>query len=144
MRFFDCFLSIEKAHIVTAENLAGFIQAPNSVDTPTDTENIYNEAVKHGIYYTVNNSYRELYLILGCGYLSVYTDDVMLDYLGPDYSSDTMVSDRIEGPPHKEITPAEAKALRKKSFMAYNLGNSGEFLVIKYADGSCIILALPE
>ena len=144
MRFFDCFKSIEKAHIVTADNLAGFIQALNSVDTPTDTESIYKNDVKHGIYYTVNNYSRELYLILGCGYLSVYTDDVMLDYLEPDYSSDTMVSGGIEEPPHKEITPAEAKALRKKSFMAYNLGNSGEFLVIKYAGGSCIILALPE
>ena len=144
MRFFDCFKSVEKAHIVTADNLARFIQALNSVDTTTASEDIYKETVKHGTYYTINNSYREDYLVLGCGYLSDYSGDVMLDYLEPDYSSDTMVSGEIEEPPQKEITPTEAKALIKKSFMAYNLGNSGEFLVIKYAGGSCIILALPE
>ncbi|MBO5066422.1 MAG: hypothetical protein J6D06_09940 [Clostridia bacterium] len=144
-QYFECTKEVEKAHIVTADNLTRFIQAIYSFETPATSESIYNEAVKHGIYYTVNNSYREDYLVLGCGYLSDYSGNVMLDYyLDPDYKYDTMVSGGIEEPPQKEITPTEAKNLIKKSFMAYNLGNSGEFLVVKYTDSSCTILALPE
>lgn len=153
-QYFECTKEVEKAHIVTADNLASYIQALYSVDTPADTENIYKEAVKHGIYYTINNSYRGDYLY-GCGYIAplhpddfsdddsgsfsgVYTDDYPEHFA---YFSD----ESLPLPPTKELTnKAEAKKLVQNAFMAYNLGNSGEFIVAKFTDGSYIILAIPE
>lgn len=153
-QYFECTKEVEKAHIVTADNLASYIQALYSVDTPADTENIYKEAVKHGIYYTINNSYRGDYLY-GCGYLAplqpddfsdddsgafsgVYTDDYPEQFA---YFSD----ESLPLPPTKELTnKAEAKKLVQNAFMAYNLGNSGEFIVAKFTDGSYTILAIPE
>ena len=153
-QYFECTKEVEKAHIVTADNLASYIQALYSVDTPTASENIYKEAVKHGIYYTTYNFYREDYLY-GCGYMAilspddfsdddsgafsgVYTDDYPEHF---DYFSD----EALPLPPTKELTnKAEAKKLVQNAFMAYNLGNSGEFIVAKFTDGSYTILAIPE
>ena len=153
-QYFECTKEVEKAHIVTADNLASYIQALYSVDTPADTENIYKEAVKHGIYYTINNSYRGDYLY-GCSYIAplhpddfsdddsgafsgVYTDDYPEQFA---YFSD----ESLPLPPTKELTnKAEAKKLVQNAFMAYNLGNSGEFIVAKFTDGNCTILAIPE
>ena len=153
-QYFECTKEVEKAHIVTADNLTSYIQALYSVDTPTASENIYKEAVKHGIYYTINNSYRGDYLY-GCGYIAplhpddfsdddsgafsgVYTDDYPEHFA---YFSD----ESLPLPPTKELTnKAEAKKLVQNAFMAYNLGNSGEFIVAKFTDGSYTILAIPE
>lgn len=153
-QYFECTKEVEKAHIVTADNLASYIQALYSVDTPTASENIYKEAVKHGIYYTINNSYRGDYLY-GCGYIAplhpddfsdddsgafsgVYTDDYPEHFA---YFSD----ESLPLPPTKELTnKAEAKKLVQNAFMAYNLGNSGEFIVAKFTDGSYTILAIPN
>ncbi len=153
-QYFECTKEVEKAHIVTADNLAIFIQALISVDTPPASENIYKNDVKHGIYYTVNNYYREDYLY-GCGYMAILPPDDFSDDDSGAFSEvytdvypehfDYFSDEALPLPPTKELTDkAEAKNLVKNAFMAYNLGNSGEFIVAKFTDGSCTILAIPE
>ena len=153
-QYFECTKEVEKAHIVTADNFASFLQALISVDTPPASENIYNEAVKHGTYYTTYNFYREDYLY-GCGYMApLLPDDFSDDDSGAFSGVYTDVypehfayfsDESLPLPPTKELTnKAEAKKLVQNAFMAYNLGNSGEFIVAKFTDGSYTILAIPE
>lgn len=158
-QYFECKKEVEKAHIVTSDNLARWVQITYDTDS---AEHIYNNTdVKHSTYYAINNYDKDNYLSSGCNYLdtlyadditdysdvlpddySVYYDSLPTSYLYNDYMYDNYC---IVPPPTKDINnKAEAKKMVKNAFMAYNLGNSGEFIVVKFTDGSCTILAIPE
>ena len=121
MHFFDCFKTIENAHIVTADNLAKWVQTNNYYTEAS--ESIYeNTSVKHGTYYTVNNPGKTSYLVNGCEYSTTSYDTFYDNYTAPyDYNTiyegvyaDDVIYEPAPPPPIKEITnTAEAKDIKK-------------------------------
>lgn len=153
-QYFECNKEVEKAHIITSDNLARWAQVLTFEPLTSSVLAFQNADVKHGTYYTINNFCREEYLTFGCDYLTPLMPDEYSDYYTgeiseayPEGSAEyyDFSYDESLAPPIKDITDtAEAASMVKNAFMAYNLGNSGEFIVAKFTDGSCTILAIPE
>ncbi len=153
-QYFECNKEVEKAHIITSDNLARWAQVLTYDPLTSSVLAFQNADVKRGTYYTINNFCREEYLTFGCDYLTPLMPDEYSDYYTgeiseaypeeyPEYYDFSY--DESLAPPIKNITDtAKAANMVKNAFMAYNLGNSGEFIVAKFTDGSCTILAIPE
>lgn len=148
-KYFECTQEVEKAHLITAENLAQWVQSYSFNDITPSYKSVYDAPVKHNSYYTVNNFYREDYLIYGCEYVKeLYTKDYKGDYtdqIPAEFYDDYDEHLPIESPPIKEITnPSEIQRMIENGFMSYNIGSKGSFIVVRFVSGNCTILAIPE
>ena len=112
-----------------------------------DLTYVYGEQEGHLPYFAQNNPYIIDYLT-ECGYcnISSYEDEWYYDeYDTYSYLDGLLGSEEIPSPKQEKITDlATAQKLFDEAFMAYNVGNDGKFLVVKYTDGTGSMLVIPN
>lgn len=151
LKYFACKKEIEKAHLIDVNQVADWIQYDEYYIYGT-SDNGY-----HTTYFSQTNLEISNYLSDGCGYTKIsdlYGDDYYKDdyYYGDDfYVSDNfsnLFSNKNIVEPSLDIREIkdlkEAENLLQKAYLAYNVGNDGDFLVIKYSDGTCNMLVVPN
>lgn len=138
-KYFETKKQIEKAHLADIEEVTRWMQV--------DLTYVYGEQEGHLPYFAQNNPYIIDYLT-ECGYcnISSYEDEWYYDeYDTYSYLDGLLGSEEIPSPKQEEITDlATAQKLFDEAFMAYNVGNDGKFLVVKYTDGTGSMLVIPN
>lgn len=150
LKYFACEKEIEKAHLIDVTQVANWIQY--------DGYYIYEsfDMGYHTPYFSQDNEDVSIYLSDGCGYIKE-SSSYEYDYYEDEYHEDDYyLPDTIFNPfsPENAVEPPldmrdikdleQAKELLKKAFLAYNVGDNGDFLVIKYTDGTCSMLVIPK
>ena len=144
MQFFENNKQIEKAHIVDIDEVCRWINQKN-----------YSDNHLHKIYFTQNCYEITEYLSGGCAYYEYTSPDYYEDEWYDEEYIDSYTTDSfLDGfittekpvlPDAKEFTDMKRiKEMISDSYMAYAVGNSDDFLVVKYSDGTCSMLVLPE
>ena len=92
------------------------------------------DGVPTGLSYSWENYGMSTYLMWGCEYIpkEAYDSDAW-EYYEPVAESDI-----------EKLTPEEAERLREDAFMNYNSADGCKFLVMKHADGTTNVLAVPK
>ncbi len=141
-KYFECKKDIVAAHFVDVNDTAKWMQA-NDFSSWEYTK----ETGLHGTYFSQNNNEIASYMSRGCNYqnINIFSVD------GEIQEVYTPESDYIENEEGYKLTTQEeitdlnfAKALVKDAYMAYNVGNHGKFLVVKFDDGMEAMLVVPE
>lgn len=141
-KYFECKKDIVAAHFVDVNDTAKWMQAKDF-----SSWEYTEETGLHGTYFSQNNNEIASYMSRGCNYQNINifsVDGEIQEVYIPE-------SDYIENEEGYKLTTQEeitdlnfAKALIKDSYMAYNVGNHGKFLVVKFADGMEAMLVVPE
>jgi hypothetical protein len=144
-KYFATDKKVAKAHLVDVNEAARWLQA--------DYYDIFGKQELHMSYFAQNNTYIVSYLSDCCEYYTyglesdeyyLYEDDYD-DWYDEEYDYEPFVTSDIPLPEQEEITDLNlAQKMVDDAFMAYNVGNNGKFLVVKYEDGSCSMLVVPN
>ncbi len=144
-KYFATDKKVEKAHLVDVNEAAQWLQA--------DYSDIFGKQEMHLSYFAQNNTYISSYLADCCEYYNYglesdgydwYEDDYD-DWYDEEYDYGPLDLSDIPLPHQEEITDLNlAQKMVDDAFMAYNVGNEGKFLVVKYTDGSCSMLVVPD
>lgn len=138
MKCFENTRKIEKAHIVGIKEVSDWIN---------------QKEIPHNIYFSQNSYEITEYLSDGCGYKSFSDDYYEDDWYDSEislYNEDIITTilsskNKIATPTQTEITDKEKiREMVNESFMAYAVGDEGNFLVVKYSDSCCTMLVLPD
>ncbi|MBQ8182374.1 MAG: hypothetical protein IJ025_00545 [Clostridia bacterium] len=151
--YFGCKKQVAQAHLVDVNHMAYWMQTFYSYyeDLPYDMDLEYNEqyeqTILHSTHFTQSNDKIYDYLETGCDFYRTtdsYSDYHTELYVDDDYYSDDYNFEQLP-PPREEITDLNvARDMVKKSYFSYNVGNNGKFLMVKYTDGTCSMLVIPE
>lgn len=116
-QYFECKKEITEAHLVNINEVSEWLK----------NEFYPDYDVPHRTYFAQDNTGIDQYLAYGCGYMGK-----------------TFI-DKPNLPKQEQIYDLNfAKDMVKNAYMAYNVGIDGEFLVVKFDDGSCSMLVIPE
>lgn len=143
-KYFECKKDIIAAHFVDVNDVAKWIQAE---DFSSLDYTLYTGL--HGTYFSQNNSEISTYMSRGCNYENITffseNGEISEVYI-PEVEEHYVVDEEsYKITTQEEITDlAYAKKLVKDSYMAYNVGNHGKFLVVKFNDGTEAMLVVPE
>lgn len=151
LKCFECTKEIEKAHVISVDDVCGWIQSYYDV---------YETPIKHGLYFSQMNSDIEEYLVSGCGYLSplyassddffgdeyYYVEDEFYDGYYDEFYDEIISEDyEFKLNPQEIHNKKEIKSLFNQAYLAHKVTGEGhKFLVIKYTDGSCSMLVIPN
>lgn len=142
-KYFECKKDVIAAHFVDVNDVAKWIQMKDEYPSFYDTD--YTGL--HGVYYSQNNNEISTYMSRGCNYQNI----TFFSENGEISEVYIPESDYIENEEGYKMTTQEeitdlvyAKNTVKDAYMAYNVGNHGKFLVVKFDDGMEAMLVVPE
>ncbi len=138
-KYFATEKTVEKAHFADIEEVTRWLQS--------DYTYIYSEQEGNSTYFTQSNHYIAQYLN-DCEYYNSYGNEdewYYDDYDEYSYLDGLLGTEKVAFPQQEEITDlVAAQKMVDKAYMAYNVGNDGKFLVVKYTDGTCSMLVVPD
>ncbi len=147
-KYFECTKQIHSAHLVNANHMV------NWAGSLLVQEEQYTEALLHSTYFTQNSQemYDYLEYISSTTYESeqpetqtVYSSVSFFDRLfGNNYYENYSYGDSLPPPKTPVTDNAHAQDMLNNSYMAYNVGNNGDFLVVQFTDGSYCMLVKPS
>ncbi len=159
-KHFECTKKIENAHLVDVNHMAHWMEGYLYHEMSLPYEEQYAQPVLHSTYFTQNNQEIYEYLDSGCNYYGDSTDyeigqfesetiyfepPLFGGFFANDYYEDSGSYSEPLPPPKTDITDkAVAEDMLNNAYMSYNVGNNGDFLIIKYTDGSCNALIIPS
>ncbi|MBO5066421.1 MAG: hypothetical protein J6D06_09935 [Clostridia bacterium] len=143
-KYFECKKEVIAAHLVDVNDV---VKWKRSLNESYLSDYHYNQKGLHGTYFT--QDYYEIsgYIVNGCNYrnINIFSENGEVkevfypDELFPVYE------DGYNMTTQEAITNLTyAKGLVKDAYLAYNVGNHGKFLVVKFADGTQAMLVVPE
>ena len=143
-KYFECKKEVIAAHLVDVNDV---VKWKRSLNESYLSDYHYNQKGLHGTYFT--QDYYEIsgYIVNGCNYrnINIFSENGEVkevfypDELFPVYE------DGYNMTTQEAITNLTyAKGLVKDAYLAYNVGNHGKFLVVKFADGTDTMLVVPE
>ena len=143
-KYFECKKEVIAAHLVDVNDV---VKWKRSLNESYLSDYHYNQKGLHGTYFT--QDYYEIsgYIVNGCNYrnINIFSENGEVkevfypDELFPVYE------DGYNMTTQEAITDLTyARSLVKDAYLAYNVGNHGKFLVVKFADGTDTMLVVPE
>ena len=147
-KYFECKKDIVAAHFVDVNDVARWVQEKDIEEYGYYDVNVSTaEKGLHGTYFSQDNGEINPYMSKGCNYKSINifsVDGEVKEVYFPETDFNENESVYKMTTQEKITDLAYAKNLVKKSFLAYNVGNHGRFLVVKFTDGTQAMLVVPE
>ena len=147
-KYFECTKQIHSAHLVDVNHMV------NWAGSLLVQEEQYTESLLHSTYFTQNSQemYDYLEYISSTTYESeqpetqtVYSSVSFFDRLfGNNYYENYSYGDSLPPPKTPVTDNVHAQDMLNNSYMAYNVGNNGDFLVVQFTDGSYCMLIKPS
>ncbi len=144
-KYFECKKEVIAAHLVDVNDVVKWKRSLN--ESYLSDYPYYTQKGLHGTYFT--QDYYEIsgYIVNGCNYrnINIFSENgEVKEVFYPDELF-PVSEDGYNMTTQEVITDLNfAKNLVKDAYMAYNVGNHGKFLVVKFADGTQAMLVVPE